>query len=265
MVAKDNMPLNTVEKNGFQYFLKVIPPLYKIPARKQFTELMDNKYEMLSLLMMHKLSIATTIVLTCDVWTEVLNTVSFLGVTAHFLLENQLTSVSLGVYELDERHIAIYLGTVLSTICKDWNILLCKIHAVITNNAANIVKAVETVFGKKKHVACFSHSINLIPAKMCKKLPDLKLLIDKIKSIVSYFKHSVVAADELRKIQSTSGTSLKLIQEVSTRWSSTYYMLERFMQIIDHVSAVLINQRNSPMISAFEVVTSRNTENVKTL
>jgi len=54
MVAKDNMPLNTVEKSGFQYFLKVTAPLYKIPARKQFTELMDNKYEMLSLLMMNK-------------------------------------------------------------------------------------------------------------------------------------------------------------------------------------------------------------------
>jgi len=58
---------------------------------------------------------------------------------------------------------------------------------------------------------------------MFEKLPDLKQLIDKIKSIVSYFKYSIVAADELRKIQSTSETSLKLIQEVSTRWSSTYY------------------------------------------
>ncbi|XP_011707608.1 PREDICTED: uncharacterized protein LOC105462603 [Wasmannia auropunctata] len=74
MVAKDNMPLNTVEKNGFQYFLKVVAPHYKIPARKQFTELMDNKYEMLSLLIKNELSTATTITLTCDVWTEVLNT-----------------------------------------------------------------------------------------------------------------------------------------------------------------------------------------------
>jgi len=72
MVAKDNMPLNTVEKNGFQYFLKVIALLYKIPAPKQLTKLMDNEYEMLSLLMMNKLSTATTIILTCDVWTEVL-------------------------------------------------------------------------------------------------------------------------------------------------------------------------------------------------
>lgn len=136
-----------------------------------------------------------------------------------------------------------------------WNIPLYKIQAVVTDNAANIIKAVETVFGKKKHIACFSlYSINLIPAKMFEKLPDLKLLIDKIKSIISYFKHSVIAADEFRKSQNASGTSLKLIQEVSTRWSSTYYMLERFMQVIDHVSAVLINQRNSPpMISTFEV------------
>lgn len=117
MIAKNNMPLNMVEKNGFQYFLKVIAPLYKIPARKQFTELMDNKYEMLSLLMINKLSTATTITLTCDVWIEVLNTVSFLGVTA-FMLQGELTSVSIGLYELEERHTATYLGTVSSTICR---------------------------------------------------------------------------------------------------------------------------------------------------
>lgn len=134
-------------------FFKVIAPLYKIPARKQFTELMDNKYEMLSLLMMNKLS--TTITLICDVWTEVLNTVSFLGVTAHFMLESELTSVSIGVYELKERHTATYLETILSTICNDWNISLCKVQAVVTDNAANIVKTVETVFGKKKTYSIF--------------------------------------------------------------------------------------------------------------
>ncbi|XP_018404098.1 PREDICTED: zinc finger BED domain-containing protein 1-like [Cyphomyrmex costatus] len=140
----------------------------------------------------------------------------------------------------------------------DWNIPLSKIHAVVTDNAANIVKAVEIVFGKNKHVACLAHSINLIPAKIFDKLPDLKVLINKIKSIVTYFKHSVLASDELRKNQRASGTSLKLIQEVSTRWSSTYYMIERFMEVIDNVSAVLINQRNSPpMLSAFEVATAQ--------
>lgn len=201
-----------------------------------------------------KIATVTTITLTCDVWTEVLNTVSFLSITAHFLFQGELTSVSIRIYELDERHTAMYLGTVLNNICTSWNIPLSKIHAIITDNAANIVKALEIVFGKDKHVACLAHSINLIPAKMFEKLSDLKVLIDKVKSIVTYFKHSVVAADELRKNQRASGTSLKLIQDVSTRWSSTYYMLERFMQVIDNVSAVLINQRNSPsMLSAFEV------------
>jgi len=66
--------------------------------------------------MMNKLSTVTTITLTCDVWTEVLNTVSFLGVTAHFMLENELTFASIGVYELKEKHTATYLETVLSTI-----------------------------------------------------------------------------------------------------------------------------------------------------
>lgn len=45
MIAKDNLSLNTVEKDGFHHILKLIAPLYKIPARKQITELLDEKYE----------------------------------------------------------------------------------------------------------------------------------------------------------------------------------------------------------------------------
>ncbi|KYQ51989.1 hypothetical protein ALC60_08902, partial [Trachymyrmex zeteki] len=44
MIAKDNLSLNTVEKDGFHHILKLIAPLYKIPARKQITELLDEKY-----------------------------------------------------------------------------------------------------------------------------------------------------------------------------------------------------------------------------
>lgn len=94
-----------------------------------------------------------------------------------------------------------------------------------------IVSTIRQVFGSDKHLSCFSHTLNLIPAKMLENLSDLKSLVDKIKTIVSYFKHSVVAADEFREIQQTnsSETPLKLIHEVSTRWSSTYYMLKRFV------------------------------------
>ena len=54
---------------------------------------------------------------------------------------------------------------------------------------------------------------------------------------------------------------LKLIQEVRTRWNSTYYMLERFLQMADLVSMVLFKlqrekstkRKPSPMLTAEDI------------
>lgn len=48
MICKDNLPLNTTEKEGFKYFMQGIEPLYKIPGRKAITSMIDDKYDLLS-------------------------------------------------------------------------------------------------------------------------------------------------------------------------------------------------------------------------
>ncbi|KAJ8950595.1 hypothetical protein NQ314_007820 [Rhamnusium bicolor] len=50
MIAKDNMPLNSTDKEGFKFLMKTIAPLYKMLGRNSLTQLIDTKYETLSLL-----------------------------------------------------------------------------------------------------------------------------------------------------------------------------------------------------------------------
>ena len=58
--------------------------------------------------------------------------------------------------------------------------------------------------------------------------------------LVSHFKHSVVASEELKKRQKQmERPELKLIQSCTTRWNSTYYMLKRLVETRWPVSAVL--------------------------
>lgn len=111
MIAKDNLPFRTVEKEGFQVLMSTILPLYKIPYRKCITHLMEEKYELLSNMIKKQLSQVGNMSLTTDIWTEPLNMKSFLGLTAYFLAEEKHKSITIGVVEMTERHQSEYLET----------------------------------------------------------------------------------------------------------------------------------------------------------
>lgn len=247
MIAKDNLPLNTCEKEGFKYLMKTVAPLYQMPGRKKITDLIDDKYDVLSSIFKKKLADIPNVTLTSDVWTETMTTKSFLGVTCHFLLEKQLTSLTIGVFELYERHTSQYLGERISSICEEWNIVHSKVTAVVTDNGANIVKTVNDIFGKNKQLSCFGHTLDLVASKVTDDIPDINDIINRVKAIVTYFKQSVSAADDLRKAQSPDNV-LKLIQSVPTRWNSKFYMLERFVKLCDYVTPILLKNPKSPSI-----------------
>lgn len=75
------------------------------------------------------------------------------------------------------------------------------------------------------------------------------------KSIVTYFKQSVNAMDELRAEQEgpekKEGQVLTLIQSFSTRWNSCLDMLERFNASSVTLAKILAARLNAPdMIAA---------------
>lgn len=47
-IAKDNLPFNIVNKEGFKYLMKIATPLYKVPERKAIIKYMEQKYSYLS-------------------------------------------------------------------------------------------------------------------------------------------------------------------------------------------------------------------------
>lgn len=122
MVAKDNMAFASVEKDGFKYLMTTIAPLYKMPGRKTIITQMEEKYNVLSALKRKELSTIDHLTLTSDIWTDTLNIRSYLGVTAHYAVHEHLTSVTIGVTELTERHTANNISKWMSDICAEWRI-----------------------------------------------------------------------------------------------------------------------------------------------
>ncbi|KAJ8958369.1 hypothetical protein NQ314_006430 [Rhamnusium bicolor] len=251
MICRDNQPISIVENEGFKELLRQVAPHYKIPHRSTITRMLESKYHFLSELIKEQLSKIENITLTTDVWTDTMQGRSFLGVTAHFAEDTTLNSVILGVHQLEDRHTGEYLSQQLTNVCEKWVIQKENVTAVVTDNAANMFSAVELAFSKTEQLPCFAHTLNLVAEKSITAISEFEELIMKVKRIVTWFKQSVIANDELRKM---TDTTTKLIQECPTRWNSKFYMIERFIQLHTKVNTILIHQPTAPaMVSAMEM------------
>ncbi|XP_046668494.1 zinc finger BED domain-containing protein 4-like [Homalodisca vitripennis] len=250
MICKDCQPFSIVEHTGFNKLMKTVAPHYKVPSRFTIKRLINDKFELIASIMREKLS-KKKCTLTTDIWMDP-QTRSFLSLTVHFYDEDQdklIFSGTIGVFMLEERHTGQNIANELKLICLEWNICEEDVIAVATDNAANITLAVEIAFGKNRHIPGFAHTLNLVTEKGIELSNDATVLIGKVKSIVTWFKHSGVASDELRKL-----TDKRPVQSVPTRWNSVFYMIERFLEIRPFVNQV-VNQHASapPMLSAVEI------------
>ena len=148
MICKDAEPFSMVEREGFKEVMAYVAPQYKIPSRMTFTNLLDSKYKQLSFIYKEMLKKATDFTLTTDLWLDTMQTRSFLGVTVHFRKEDTMHSGILAVEQISVRHTAENLQQILRNLCEHWDIQKEKISAVTTDNASNIVKAIDLSWGK---------------------------------------------------------------------------------------------------------------------
>lgn len=259
-IAVDNRPFDVVKGQGFKKLLKELAPLYKIPCADTLKARMDEKFEALQGIYIDKFEHINKFCMTCDVWTETMSNRSFLGVTVHYISKTQLqlNTVNIAVSQLSERKTAEYISGELSKILSEWGINNEKICAVVTDNGSNIVAAVNNTFGKAKHIPCFAHTINLVSDSVLKH-PEASAIVDKVREVVKYIKNSVTITDELRKKHIESGIPegqfKKVILDVKTRWNSTFYMLERFVELSRSLNEILLDKPQAPpMPTALELV-----------
>ena len=100
--------------------------------------------------------------------------------------------------------------------------------------AANMTKALD--MADVSNIGCFVHSMQLCITKPLeskeRNLKFLSHLLSQCRFIVGHFSHSVLAKERLTKIQEciADHPKRKLVQDVPTRWNSTYYMVERLVE-----------------------------------
>ena len=242
MIIKDMRPLSMVEDEGFRAMVKTFQPGYVLPKRTCFTNMMEKKYEDEFQKVKLALSSSSSMVsLTTDAWTSIA-TEAYLGMTCHFINNDwELVSFSLTTMPLEERHTAINIASWIETAIEKFGIPASRIKAVVHDNAANVVAALKLL--EERHgissIRCAGHTLQLVVNQALKN-PQINKAIGAARCLVEHFKKSEIASSKLKTKQKQMGKpEHKLIQDVSVRWNSSYYMISRLLEQRWPVTATL--------------------------
>lgn len=243
LFVNDFQPFKIVEDSGFKQFVKALNPNYELPNRHTISkELIPALYEKCLVEMKSLTSTVESACLTTDCWTS-RNNESFMAITIHFINnEFELKSILLGCHSFNSNHTANNLAQEIEHVLNSWN-LYNKISFAVSDNAYNIKNALTTL--GFKNMGCFAHTINLIVQSTLTLEEDL---ISKVKTIVTHFRKSTVANNALKTYQINNGIKepKKLIQDVQTRWNSTYYMISRFIELETSIRGTMGLLNNAP-------------------
>lgn len=113
--------------------------------------------------------------------------------------------------------------------------------ALVTDNARNIINAGKLA-GLHPHVGCFAHVINLATQRGL-KVAQMDRLLGRVRHIVKFFHKSSTAMAVLKNKQTLLELpNHKLIGDVSTRWNSSYDMLNRYFDQRIAIEAILMSK-----------------------
>ncbi len=235
-VAKDMQPLDTVDDSGFRHLLKTFEPRYDPPSRKTITtkylpEMYDAERQKIKNEVSQTVSFAL-ILLRMDFRANH----AYTGVTIHFI-DNSFTMKHyiLQTKEFPETHSAANIAHELQEILSEWNLVECNLSR---DNGRNISAAVRDLGWPS--LPCFSHTLQLGVEKVL-KLPQVVKAITHCKRIATHFHHSSKSSYILKQKQNSLGhKELCIIQEVPTRWNSSYYMVQGILQQQQPLCATLL-------------------------
>ncbi|MGL5596557.1 MAG: hypothetical protein ACRDDA_00215, partial [Aeromonas sp.] len=242
MVVKDTQPFSVVEDEGFRALVSLLDPTYILPTRKALKAMVAKKHIELKEKAQAEVRKVAVVSLTSDMWTSI-NTDAYMAVTCHYVTsEWKLSSILLGVAKFPKTHTAAHIAEAKATLMREWSIS-GKVSCMVTDGAANMVACVETL--KIRHAHCFAHGLNLVVKKAIDSAPELEDLRNRGRKIVGHFRSSTTAKDKLSQFQHQMGRPQhKLIQEVETRWNSTFAMFQRLYEQREPLGAVLPTLRS---------------------
>jgi len=238
MILLDLQPLGIVEQPGFKRLLQTLEPRYHIPTPDTLSStILPPLYRGEKNRLKNELRKVASVTVTTELWATPV-TEGFLTISVHYLDSNwKKCCAVLETCKITENHSTESIAEELNRIFTEWAIL-GKITCVVIDNSANVDAAVQIL--RLPHLPCFAYTMDWIVQESLKNVPEIIQVKKKVRDIASVFHHNEVDRAKLLDLQKEHGMEpVKLKMDVETRWLSTYYMLERFIQLKDFIPPVL--------------------------
>ena len=174
--------------------------------------------------MIPKLKEASYFAGTCDFWTSP-STIPYLTYTVHLIdTDWSLRSFCLST-SLYEDHIGRNIAAALKDTLENWGLSAENLIATTTDNASNIVNAFNTL--QWTRLGCFGHNLDFAVNKAI-QCARVQSALEKCRRLLELFHRSWKKARDLTEKQQSLGLPVHiLVGSVSTRWGSSYNMVER--------------------------------------
>ena len=243
-----------VANAGFLAYSRALNPDYKVPCPATVAKYVKALYNELKPKVLEEMS-GQQVALTTDLWTS-MATDSYITITCHFVSDSwEMRNVAVATRPFDTQHSGD-IRTILKAIAEEFEIT--SLAGVVTDNATNMVASMLT--GELGlHIRCFAHTLQLaVNDEM--KLPAISKATAAARRLVGHFNHSAQATKALKDAQlqqlgaddaGKETRPLTLVQDVATRWNSTFLMMQRLLQLRVPVYAVIFgpHTKNSDRMS----------------
>ncbi|KAL1281651.1 hypothetical protein QQF64_000454 [Cirrhinus molitorella] len=162
------------------------------------------------------------------------------GEKSHYITKSwELQSWCLGCCGLNTDHTAECLKEAFEEKLEDWKLVIVKMASITTDNATNNKKAFEDY----TWISCFGHNLHLAVNKAL-QVNRVSAALSKLRKTISAFTRSPKLSRQFSKKQKDlSSPDHKLIHDEPTHWSSSFKMVERFLEQQQVISAVLAEDR----------------------
>lgn len=162
-LAKDMLPMYTVEKKGFVRLLKTLDPKYELPSRKYFSQTaLPALYTKTQDSVRRELEdIKTTgyFAATTDMWSSA-NSSSYISYTVHFLDDEWcLRSRCLQTMFMPEDHTGENIAEAMQAALEAWDLPAERQVCITTDSGSNIISATQKL--QWMRLSCFGHNLHL--------------------------------------------------------------------------------------------------------